>query len=310
MTGFCPHLWKTITIDHKGDVYHCCKIQPEILGSIYNQDLISLINTPEIVRVRQSALNGDLPCFADCNLIQKDILPSASVNSTCDYHQLTDLYLDFGMKCNISCIMCRQRERYTFDKRTLDYSVLTKNIDFSPFKNIYLQGGEPLYIDQCLKMMTYLGEIRKKYSLLTNGLLINDTMAEVLARDAKMISISINAATKHTHELINAGSSWERVLGNIQRLKTYRRMYGTDVSMNGRLTLTIPALAEIPLFIHSFQKLGFDTINFGYDNATVPQYLREHPRFALRLSEEIRAALNHVENSGIDLLRLKQLHLL
>lgn len=310
MTGFCPHLWKTITIDHKGDVYHCCKIQPGTLGSIYNQDLLSLINTPGIETIRASALQGELPCFVECNLIPKYLLPPSSISPSCDYQQLTDLYLDFGMKCNISCIMCKQREKYISDKRGLESSILVKNIDFRPFENIYLQGGEPLYIGECLKLMTHLGQIGKKYSLLTNGLLIDDHMAELLAKNAKLVSIALNAATKQTHELVNAGSSWDRVLANIQRLKTYRTAYGTDLSLNGRMTLTIPALAEIPQFIHSFRELGFDTINFGYDNATVPQYLREHLGFTLHLSEEIRFALDQVDTSRIDHLRLEQLHLL
>lgn len=204
MTEFCPHLWNTLTIDHKGDVYNCCLIQPAKLGSIYTDKLSELINLPEIVGIRQRSLNGDLNCYHDCNLIEKSHINSQEIGNNdliCNYSDFKTLYVDFGLKCNISCIMCRQRARYRTDRRTLNSEFLIKNIDIEPFSDIFLQGGEPLFIDECLKYMTFLAKRRKKYSLFTNGILINREMASRLAEEAKMIGISLNAATKKLMKL-------------------------------------------------------------------------------------------------------------
>lgn len=313
MTEFCPHLWDTITIGHKGDVYNCCLIQPTKLGNIYTDKLHDTINGPEIIRLRCESLQGKLPCYKDCNLIDKTPLHEMDErynNPVCKYSDLHTLYVNFGLKCNISCIMCRQRKRYITDKTVLNADVLMRNIDIEPFSDIYLQGGEPLYIDECLKYMNHLAHCRKKYSLLTNGLLIEKEMAAKLAEEAKLVSISLNAATKTTHERVNRGSLWERVLENIQYLKYYREKSASDLLINGRMTLTVGALKEIPQFIANYCKFGFDTINFGYDRETVPPYLEQNPKFASELSRKIISAMAKTDVSKIDTLRLVQLGLL
>lgn len=312
MSGYCPHLWHTITIDHKGDVFHCCKILPANMGSITESNLIDLINGEEIIKIRSNSLSGKLPCYFDCNLIDKEICNAVDVQdcqATCDYNHLTDLYINFGMMCNISCTMCRQREKYKTDRRSLNVEDLIRHIDITPFSHVYLQGGEPLFIEECLTYMDYLARAGKRYSLLTNGLLIDDKMAQRLAVEASLVSISLNAATKFTHEHVNRGSSWETVLSNIQRLKKYRNYLGTDLSINGRMTLTVLALPEIPLFIRSFENFGFDTINFGYDKDTVPGYLEGHINFSNKLAVEVSEALSDVDISKVDTLRLSQLGL-
>jgi len=280
------------------------------MGSIYSEKLSDLINTPEIIRIRQKSLSGSLPCYSGCNLIDKTKNTSREYEklpSLCTYTGFRTLYLDFGMKCNISCIMCRQRNRYKTDQTLLDADLLIRHIDFTPFENIFLQGGEPLFIDECLKLMTYLAKTRKKYSLLTNGLLINEKMAARLAKEASLVSISLNAATKTTHEKINRGSTWEQVLANIRRMRKYREKYHSNLSINGRMTITVPSLTEIPLFLQTYQELGFDTINFGYDRDSVPPFLENHPEFTAALSKEIAKVIPETDNSKIDLLRLAQL---
>ena len=71
MTQFCPHLWETITIDHKGDVFNCCLIQPAKMGNIYVDYLYDVINKPEISRLRFESMKGTLPCYVGCNIIDK-----------------------------------------------------------------------------------------------------------------------------------------------------------------------------------------------------------------------------------------------
>ena len=313
MTEYCPHLWQTITIDHKGDVYSCCLIKPTKMGSIYNDKLSDLINVPEIVRLRRESLQGRLSCYSECNLIEKtpvDANNLRNLNPLCNYADFQTIYVDFGLKCNISCIMCRQRERYKTDKSGLNAEILMRNIDIQPFSNIILQGGEPLYIGECLKYMDHLAKNGKKYTLLTNGLLIDEKMAVRLAKEAKLISISLNAATKKIHEKVNRGSSWDLVLKNIQHLRNYRNDFKSDLSINGRMTLTVHALNEIPEFIRSYKKFGFDTINFGYDRDTVPTYLINNPEFTAKLSREITSVMSEADHSTIDSLRLSQLGLL
>jgi len=310
---YCHFLWDGITIDNKGNVFSCCHIKPVNMGNIYTSKLSELINTPEIINYRKESLNGKLECYKTCNLLNKEIKTEIDENIEIKYQELKNLHLNFGEKCNISCIMCKHPKSFASNPYILDSKALIENIDISPFIDILLQGGEPLYISECLEYMNFLGKMNKPYIILTNGLLINDKMANKLSLEAKVISISINAATAKTHERVNRGSEFNQILSNIKKLRYYRELNQTDFIINGRMTLTALALKEIPIFLEIFQELGFDKINFGYDKATVPSFLERNPEKKEDIKKQIRKVLesyNPQMIEKIDLLRLKQLGLI
>lgn len=310
MSTYCPDLWNSLTIDNRGYVYSCCLIKPACLGNIYQSLLRNLVNDPAILKERENSLNGQLECYSTCNWVKKGTLPRERIaRSNVEYDKMSYLHLNFGEKCNISCIMCRQRQRYPINPWTLDSEVLKKNIDIRPFYDIVIQGGEPLFINECLKYMSYLGNIGKKYTLLTNGLLIDDLLADQLSKDAKIVCISLNAATKKTHEHVNKGSKWETVLDNIKRLKTAQLQNNSDMEIWGRMTITPPSLCEIPQFLKTWKELGFDHINFGYDRQSVPLFLVQNPDFYKRLKEEITSLLANTDLQMMDIYRLRYLGL-
>jgi sulfatase maturation enzyme AslB (radical SAM superfamily) len=279
------------------------------LGNIYETPLKELANSPAVLETRRASMEDKLNCLTTCNLINYKKQPIEPVNEFVDYYNMSYLHLNFGHYCNIRCDMCKIQMHLDENKSILDPNILKKNIDLSPFKEIVIQGGEPLFIPECKEYLDFLGQIGKKYVLLTNGILINDNMAHQLARDADRVVISINAATKVTHEIVNRGSNFEMVKNNIQKMRIAREDEGTDLLLNGRMTLTIHALHEIPLFIQKYKELGFDTINFGYDRATVPSYLAANPDLKAQLSKDIMGVLEHAELADINLLRLEQLGL-
>ena len=209
MNTYCPELWRSFTIDNKGNVYSCCLIKPIQIGNIYDSELKKLTNSPAIVRERNNSLKGKLNCYLNCNWIDKsNSKPSGEINNHVNYLDMSYLHLNFGERCNIACVMCKQRARYAQNPWILSPVALKRNVDLSPFKDVVIQGGEPLFIPECREYMKYLGDIGKKYTLLTNGLLINDGIAEELSRNAKIVCISLNAASKEIHEQVNHGSRW------------------------------------------------------------------------------------------------------
>lgn len=310
MDTYCPDLWDSLTIDNRGNVYSCCLIKPVCFGNIYQSELRDLVNNPMIVTERENSLNGMLKCYSECNWVDKAVsLKKHIADSHVYYAKMSYLHLNFGERCNISCIMCRQRQRYAANPWILNPEVLKQNIDVTPFTDIVIQGGEPLFIGECLEYMQYLGSIGKKYTLLTNGLLIDDHLADQLSKDAKIVCISINAATKETHEQVNRGSLWDAILNNINRLKTACSRNNSSMEIWGRMTITVPAIPEIPLYLRTWQALGFDHINFGYDRSTVPTFLKNNPDIYRRLKEDIGSSLIDADPKLMDTYRLKCLGL-
>lgn len=191
----------------------------------------------------------------------------------------------------------------------LDPSVVIRNVDLTPFTIIMLRGGEPLVLRQCLEYMDYLEEVGKRYTILTNGILIDDERAYRLAEHAHSVVVSLNGATKNGHESVNRGSRFERVVENVQRMRRARDSLGSEMILTGHMTITTSNLHEVPLFLRLFREFGFDRVNFGYVKETVPLYLATHLEFAEKLKKETSAAMGEVNEGDVDALRLELLGL-
>ncbi len=306
---YCSDLWESVTINKYGDVYNCCLLKPEKIGNINNNSLKELINNKIAVNSRRKSLLGELECYETCTLVNKDIL-IANTSIEIGVNNLKTIHISCSESCNIQCIMCNHPKRHKENPIELSSSQLIKNIDFSLFENIIIQGGEPLYIDSCLSLINYLNKNNFRYTLLTNGLLVDYDIAEQLALNAKVISISINAVTHDTHKLINKGSDFYKVLENIKTIISCRQSFKTKLILFGRMTLVKQNLHEIPLFIEKYKSLGFDKINFGFDNPSVPNFLKKNLNFKENLKKEIILSLKNAQIADLDLKRLKQLELI
>lgn len=307
---YCPFLWNGFTIDNTGNVFSCCHIQPSSFGNVYHRKLKNLVNTHEIIEFRIKSITGNLDCFKTCNLFDKSQNYNFHRDPYVEYENMEILHIHFGNKCNINCIMCKHPLQFLNDSSLLNEKMLIKNVDISPFEDIIIQGGEPLFIENCIRYLHYLHRQGKKFILLTNGLLINEKLADMLSKSAKTVSISINANTKFTHEKVNLGSKFETVLNNIKKLMLAKKKNRTNCRLTGRMTITPLSLSEIPNFIQNYHNLGFDSINFGFDRSSVPQYLKDHADLKANLKSKITIAIRESEERNIDILRLKQLELI
>ncbi len=308
--SFCPQLWDGCYINRSGEVFACCHTKPKPYGNIHNAPLSELINSPTALQLRTESLAGSLSCYTACNLLDKNIaVPVATEEAKIEYSCLKRLHISFGEACNIRCVMCDNPQRHAKNPVLLDPEVVIRNVDLTPFITVMLRGGEPLYQHQCVEFMDHLERFGKRYTVLTNGLLIDGAMASRLAKHAHNVVVSLNGATKRVHESVNRGSRFERVLENIQRIRRARAGLALPVILTGHMTITISNLHEIPLFLRSFREFGFDRVNFGYVKETVPLFLASNPSFTSHLRSEITAAMNECGGPGVDGLRLKILGL-
>lgn len=284
---FCYRLWTHASIDEKGDVYSCWLRRPEKLGNIKENNLLDILNTKKMKALRKLSLEGKLPCYHSC--VFDHINPEISLFRKLEIEKkdLEKLRVLFSYACNLRCIMCKQDH---LAKDCIDFSALKKNVDISPFKTIELLGGEPLFIDSAKGFFEFVASNEKKVSFLTNATMIDDSWAEMIAKHSSFVHISLNAAKKETHELINQGSKWDTVLSNIKKIAKFKKKLSSDLKIRGHMTIVIENLDEISRFIDNFKELGFEEIEFGYDNR-VPVYLALHPEKKAALKTNIQKAL-------------------
>ncbi|MBC2714986.1 MAG: radical SAM protein [Desulfobacteraceae bacterium] len=305
---YCPYLWTDIFIDQDSSVYSCCHYNPTVLGNLYTEKLENICNNSIIKRFRKESLEGRLKCHKCCTLLNKkesEITPRPKT-LIIRYRDLKHLKILFGESCNLNCIMCWQDSK---SRQSLDFKRLIKNLDISPFENIYIQGGEPLFIKSAKLFFDYATSCKKRASFLTNGTLINDEWAQKISRYSESICFSLNAATKVTHELVNCGSNWERVIRNINHIRETRSRFQTDVKIKGHMTIVKENLNEIHLFIKLFEAFGLDEIDFGFD-WRVHGYLRIHNQAKRDLKLKIKEALAQCDTRLVKTHRLKLLELI
>jgi MoaA/NifB/PqqE/SkfB family radical SAM enzyme len=305
---FCTKLWTEVFIDNTGDAFACCHNKPLAFGNIYKENLKEIINNKTARIERQKALDGRLHCFARCSLLNRQHVQPQNRPAVTDYNDLKELHILFAENCNIDCIMCFQKRT---NRACLDYKTLINRVDINPFDLIELQGGEPLFIDAAMRYFDYAVSRKKKVSLITTGLLINEEWAEKIALHSLSLTISLNAATRETHETINRGSHWDTVLRHIEMVRAYCEKHHTRVILIGHMTIVRQNIHEIPLFIKHFKQLGFDKIKFGYDKKTVPIYLMLHPFLKIDLRSRIQNEIQECcDPNAINMLRLILLGLL
>ena len=272
MNTNCPWLWDSVFIDYNGDVYTCCKYNPGVIGNINKQNLKDIWTKSIKLRLfRFMAANKSLHCFYSCNVFPNKI------KANCDRTPVVASYpkrvwLLHGQFCNLECIMCDQSHK---SKQGLDNHTLKANIDWKRVDDIELQGGEVLAMGNAKELYLWLTqEMGKKVNLITNGVLISDEWAEHLVKGANWIQISVNAATKKTHELVNQNSNFGRVIENIKKMIRLKSQYGVDVEIIYKYTILSENMDEIGRAVEFADALGCDTIAFGYD-VSLPALLED-----------------------------------
>ena len=282
----CSWIHDSLMVDPKGEVRACCHQQPGVVGNIYQNTLREIFDGDRLKQFRQQEIDGNLACVKACTLPQKAAVPD-HVNG--DYEaNLKHLLIEFGEFCNIACVMCTQDHASRLE---LDPETIVKNIEIpKALDKVTFYGGEPTVMKSAKRFFDHCAEHGAKVCFITNGTAITEEMAAKIAQHCLVISFSLNAATKEMHEIVNAGSKFERVLRNVRRVIDAKRKLGTNVVINGHMTIVAQNLHEIPQFIRKRAEFGFEFLNFGFD-WRVSAILAKDPPMKQRLASEVRAAI-------------------
>ena len=308
----CHFLWDSIFIDQKGNAYNCCHKKPGIIGNIYKQDILNIWNKGIKLKIfRLMSLNKCLLCFDSCNILSKkqkqETKDSIINNPSYSRKYPNNIWILYGLRCNLRCTMCSQNHRSNI---TLDNNILKKNIDWNQVEDIEFQGGEILAMKSAKEMYLWLTkQMNKKVNLITNGMLINDEWAENLVKGSKWLQISVNASTKKTHELVNIGSRYEKVIDNIKKLIHLKQHYNSDIIITYKYTITSENIHKITDAIELADSLGCDRITYGFVSS-VPRILRENKELAEQIKSKIYRLVNDNLKIEISRNRLEQLGLL
>lgn len=292
---YCHLLWEDIFINNYGDVYACCHHLPGPLGNIYDSNLDEIWNGKMMIKYRKRCLKGALHCRQACYLAPRKYDIHEKPGIQIPVQNLRRLWILFGERCNLKCIMCPQLGQ---DKRVpvLDFDKIKDKLSLAHLDAVTIQGGEPLFMPSAIEAFEHFGKMGCTVNFLTNGTIMTDKLAAMIIKYSKTYSVSVNAGCKETHEKINAGSNLERVLSNIQKVRSTSRELGKTIQIKLHMTIIPDNIREIPLFIRQAKEWGADILDFGHDPTAI-KLLGKDKALRRLLEQEIRAAFKATKGS-------------
>jgi MoaA/NifB/PqqE/SkfB family radical SAM enzyme len=138
---------------------------------------------------------------------------------------------------------------------------------------------------------------------------MNDEWAGHFVRGSNWIQISVNAATKETHERVNKNSRFVKVIDNIGKLIRLKYQSRSNVKIIYKYTIASENINEIAEAIEFADSLGCDEIAFGYDYQ-VPFIFRENKEQREKIKNNISHIMDKNLKIKIERNRLERLEML
>jgi sulfatase maturation enzyme AslB (radical SAM superfamily) len=190
-----------------------------------------------------------------------------------------EIHLILGMddSCNLQCPSCRLEKRdYNKPKNEIEklqFVTITKlNNRITSLINNYNKeafitfgaSGDAFYSLATVNLISNLKyNPLHRYKFQTNGLSMKAVLPKLkILPCIERISISIDGATKETHEKLRIGSNWSKLIDNIKWLVKLPNRPIIDVNF----TVQTDNFREIPLFKEIMDKLGVDEVTYTLYN--------------------------------------------
>jgi len=193
-------------------------------------------NSSEIAKalgLREEQVTEFLRTLAQYNVIEAgDYLEIKGSIGTKVHAQIPTVHVDLRApirvawlitrRCNLMCKHCyiSASPSVDLDELTLPQvkKILTKMAEDGVFI-VYYTGGEPFVRRDFMEILKYTSMLGLKIGISTNGLLLNDDVVRELAKlDVIKVQVSLDGASKETHEFIRGPNTFERTISNIEKL--------------------------------------------------------------------------------------------
>ncbi len=173
--------------------------------------------------------------------------------------------------CNLHCPSCRKAPHVKNNagiEMELDAckNVLLKSGWLDKAERLFVGAGGETFISNFYKWILYVGEgKRNNIVIMTNGTLF--TSREWTQVEGKYesisFSVSIDAFTKDTYDMIRCGGNFKRLMENMEFLSKLRKE-GKVQSVEVNMIVQNGNYKEIPDFIRWAKRMGFDSVNLSH----------------------------------------------
>jgi Fe-coproporphyrin III synthase len=175
--------------------------------------------------------------------------------------------IDITARCNLRCTYC-----YYFDNPAVPYRDLPTEEWLTFFEEcgrlgvmeLTLAGGEPFMRPDLKTLLQAIVRNRMRFSLLSNGALIDDEWAAFIADTGRCnhVQVSVDGSRPETHDACRGKGSFERAVEGIRTLQRYSVPVAVRVTIHRHNVDDLEGIAR--LLLQELGLPGFGTNAAGY----------------------------------------------
>lgn len=199
--------------------------------------------------------------------------------------EVRSLFFHLTDRCNLACRHCYIASSPK-KQSTLDPELVKRWIDdlaASGGRQVTFSGGEPLVLDWFGDVIKHVNG-RLTVRLLTNGILINDEIAELLAGQDSRIQISLDGSTAEIHDHVRGKGSFDAA---IEAIRTLQR-HGLNDRINISSVMQEGNIGDIKSIADLAVKLGVPFFR------VLPLRWMGHAKKSFKSEEELPGLADHI----------------
>lgn len=163
--------------------------------------------------------------------------------------------IEITNECNLRCLHCYNDAgpgKNYFSKKEIEY--LVDSLNNINVRHISFSGGEPLLHPHFFDAVTMVRERGMSWSVFTNAVLIDETMAQTLVDyGIRSAATSLDGSTGRSHDFLRGVTgSFEKTVNAIQMLK------GHNIPIEVQCSVYRKNLREIPSLLNLLKELNVD----------------------------------------------------
>lgn len=146
------------------------------------------------------------------------------------------LHIVVTNRCNLKCIMCVQDKRI-FELSEKNYNEILELMQYA--EQISWQGGEVFLYKNFMNLFEEAIKYQCHQSIITNGLLLSPKFMELSVQNKVCLAFSIDAVEKELYESIRVGASFEKLIENLNFIKTIRKKYKNNSAFSLKMSVVV-----------------------------------------------------------------------
>lgn len=148
---------------------------------------------------------------------------------------------DVTKLCNQRCPMCNIWKKESEDMTLEQIRIQAKTLKKFGIGYVFLQGGDPLVRKDIIKVIDLFLSNGIRPTVISNGILLNERIAEEIAIRDCNLSISIDSMNEEKYAILRGADSLKKVKSNIQKIAYLKGKH----KGNWSITTTVTKMTEL-----------------------------------------------------------------